>query len=270
MALDLKKLEQMKAADTRRQTSFVPRRAVTAQPVKPVAVAPMTKKAGLPKPVVKSVAAPVQGGKNLFDWMPPPIEGLSSNALTNSLMSYNPNNSSIPGVENQPFSTAGSLMPVIAGAVPQTIIPPQVNSKDSSLWGGVKDFFGFGDSKTPGVTGNTFSFSPMDGLKDVFKDASKWAQDAGMFDSTKDGVTTQGWAAPVMGGIKGIADSYMALEMYGLYKDSLENSKQQFAQNFGAQAKAVNTRLADRQAARHGNDPTRYASVQDYMAKNGV
>ena len=267
-ALDLNKLAQMRAADSRRQNSFVPRGAVTAQPV---AVAPMTKKAVLPKPVVKPIAAPVQGGNNLFNGMPSPIEKESLNTFTNSLMSYNPNNSSVlGGAANQPFSIAGNPMPSIAGAVPQNIIPPQVNPTDGSLWGGVKDFLGFGDSKTPGVTGDTFNFSPMDGLKDVFKDAGKWAQESGMLDSTKDGVTKQGWAAPVMGGIKGIADSYMAMEMFGLYKDSLENSKKQFAQNFNAQAKSVNTRLADRQAARYGNDPTRYESVQDYMAKNGV
>lgn len=269
-ALDLNKLAQMKAADTSRQTSFVPKRAVTAQPVKPVARVPMAKKAVLPTKGVSPVAgmgnlvaAPAQGGNNPFVSLPKPTQPA---AYVDRLSQFSPE------------SLLQPILPSVAAPYTQPLDPrlisknltPQVNPTDVSLWDKAKGFFGFGDSKTPATTGSTFDFSPMEGLKDVFKGANTWAKEAGMFDSTKDGITTQGWAAPVMGGIKGIADSYMAMEMYGLYKDSLENSKQQFAQNFGAQAKAVNSRLADRQAARVANNPNAHASVNDYMAKWGV
>lgn len=79
-----------------------------------------------------------------------------------------------------------------------------------------------------------------------------------------------GWGNMAMGAAGGIFNAWNGMKMYGLAKDTLEQNKQQFAQNFGAQQKMTNARLEDRQAARVASNPGAYQSVGDYMKKNGV
>ena len=88
---------------------------------------------------------------------------------------------------------------------------------------------------------------------------------------TKDG--NQGWGTTAMGAAGGLYNAWMGMKQYGLAKDTLETNKQQFAQNFAAQQKMTNSRLADRQASRIGSSGgtnANYQSVGDYMKNNGV
>lgn len=88
---------------------------------------------------------------------------------------------------------------------------------------------------------------------------------------TKDG--NQGWGTTAMGAAGGLYNAWMGMKQYGLAKDALDTNKQQFAQNFAAQQKMTNARLADRQASRIGSSGgtnANYESVGDYMKKYGV
>jgi len=75
-----------------------------------------------------------------------------------------------------------------------------------------------------------------------------------------------GWGNMALGAAGGAFNAWMGMKQYGLAKDTLEQNKQQF----GAQQKMANSRMADRQAARVANNPGAYQSVGDYMKKNGI
>ena len=61
------------------------------------------------------------------------------------------------------------------------------------------------------------------------------------------------------------------MQMYGIAKDTLENNKAQFAQNYAAQRTTTNNALEDRQRSRINSSTTgSYESVGDYMKKHAV
>lgn len=104
----------------------------------------------------------------------------------------------------------------------------------------------------------------------VMQQFGDWIKQSGFLNSTKDGITSQGWGAPALGLASGLASAWMGAKQYNLAKDSLAASKDQFAKNFGAQQKTTNAALNDRQAARVASNPGAYASVSDYMKQYGI
>jgi hypothetical protein len=98
-----------------------------------------------------------------------------------------------------------------------------------------------------------------------------WFKDSGFFGSTAaDGAKTQGWGGTALGVGQGIANLYMGMKQYGLAKDQLAFSKDQFNKNYAAQQKTINAQMQDRQAARVASNPGAYQSVGDYMKQNGI
>lgn len=114
-------------------------------------------------------------------------------------------------------------------------------------------------------------FIPQMGAQGVGLDPK--ASSGSIWDSflSKDG--NQGWGNAAAGAAGGIFNAFMGMKQYGLAKDTLEQNKQQFAQNFDAQRSMTNSRMEDRQRARIGSSGgtnANYQSVGDYMNKNGV
>jgi hypothetical protein len=71
-----------------------------------------------------------------------------------------------------------------------------------------------------------------------------------LFGSQTPGAQTQGWAAPALGTLSGLASAWMGMQQYGLAKDALKEGKRQFNLNYDAQKKSYNNELEDRQNAR--------------------
>ncbi len=105
----------------------------------------------------------------------------------------------------------------------------------------------------------------------MFKGVGDWFKSSGFVGSTDGkGVTTQGWGGTALGIGQGLANAFMGMKQYGLAKDQLQFSKDQFNRNFQAQQKTTNARLEDRQAARVASNPGAYQSVGDYMKRYGI
>ena len=73
-----------------------------------------------------------------------------------------------------------------------------------------------------------------------------------------------------LGTLSGLGNAYMGMKQYGLAKDSLKQSKQQFAMNYDAQRQTTNSASEDRQRARVASNPGAYESVDTYMDKNRI
>jgi len=80
----------------------------------------------------------------------------------------------------------------------------------------------------------------------------------------------QGYGSLGLGAASGLFNAWLGMQQYGVAKDSLAASKNQFALNYEAQRTTTNADLQDRQAARVASNPTAYQSVGDYMAQNSV
>lgn len=99
-----------------------------------------------------------------------------------------------------------------------------------------------------------------------------------MFGGINDqGVATQGWVSPVLGGVSSLAQSWLGMQMLDQKKEELALQKEAFGfqKDFTTyqannQAQLLNTQMSDRQAARVGANPNAYESVGDYMKKNEV
>lgn len=93
-----------------------------------------------------------------------------------------------------------------------------------------------------------------------------------LFDKTDTatGIKTQGLAMPLIGGASALMSGILGFKQYGLQKDALKQSKKEFEMNWGAQQKAVNSQMEDRQRARVASNPNAYQSVGDYMKQNGI
>ena len=95
----------------------------------------------------------------------------------------------------------------------------------------------------------------------------------GNFLSKKDpitGITDQGWGGMALSAAQGIGSAYMGMKQYGLAKDSFDEGKRRYNQDYAAQKTLTNGSLEDRQRARVASNGSAYQSVGDYMQKNGV
>lgn len=81
---------------------------------------------------------------------------------------------------------------------------------------------------------------------------------------------TNGWGMPALNFGNSLYNVWAGMEKLDLGKKQLRENKRQFDLNFGNQASLTNTRLRDRQTARHAFDPSRYESPEAYMQKNAV
>ena len=98
----------------------------------------------------------------------------------------------------------------------------------------------------------------------------------GLFNSwfTKDAIIgkngQQGWGNLALGALQGIGGAYMGMKQYGLAKDALAQSQNQFNINYNAQRQTTNTQLEDRQRARVAATGGTAESVDSYMARNRI
>jgi hypothetical protein len=83
-------------------------------------------------------------------------------------------------------------------------------------------------------------------------------------------VTDQGWGMPALGAAQGLFNSWLGLKQYGLAKDQLAQSKQEFGLNYDAQRSTTNSQLEDRQRARVASNSGAYESVGNYMSQYGI
>ena len=81
-----------------------------------------------------------------------------------------------------------------------------------------------------------------------------------------------GWGGMALGVGNGLASAYMGMQQYGLARDTLNQHKAEYAANYDAQKRTTNASMEDRQAGRiaAAGPNSRYQSVGDYMAKNGI
>ena len=94
-------------------------------------------------------------------------------------------------------------------------------------------------------------------------DVAQKVTEPGMF--SQDGIGTFGLKLAT-----GLGGLYLGMKNYGLMKDQLDFAKDQFNNNWLAQAKTYNTRLEDRQRARYQSNQSAYVSPSEYMDKNRI
>lgn len=156
-----------------------------------------------------------------------------------------------------PNAPVGAMSLPGSYAPPAPVINTAVTARPSFSDAG----FDAANGITPGWTGSDSasggSFDFMGALKNLFGGAT----------GTKE---APGWGNLALGAGSAILNGYMGMKQYGLAKESLNQSKEQFRLNYEAQKGLTNSQLADRQAARLAADPNSGASVADYMAKYGV
>lgn len=120
-------------------------------------------------------------------------------------------------------------------------------------------------SAQPFQVGAPAGLSGMDWFKDKFSNM-------GLFDTTDEatGIKTQGMGGLALGAMQGLGNGFLAMQNYGLARDSFNESKDQFNRNFAATQKTANSALEDRQRARVASNPGAYQSIGEYMKQNGV
>lgn len=80
----------------------------------------------------------------------------------------------------------------------------------------------------------------------------------------------QGWGGLALGAAQGLGNAFMGMKQYGLAKDTLQNTRDQFNMNYGAQRDLTNSQLEDRQRARVTATAGGAESVEDYMKRNRI
>lgn len=80
----------------------------------------------------------------------------------------------------------------------------------------------------------------------------------------------QGWGNLALGAAQGIGGAYMGMKQYGLARDALAQSQNQFNQNYAAQRQTINTQLEDRQRARVAASAGQAESVDSYLDRNRI
>ena len=93
---------------------------------------------------------------------------------------------------------------------------------------------------------------------------SMWSMDSFLGNATQ-----KGWGGLGIQGLGGAASLYMGMQQYGLAKDALAQSKEQYAKNYAAQQSMTNASLSDRQIARNAAGPG-YQDTAGYMAQYGI
>lgn len=72
-------------------------------------------------------------------------------------------------------------------------------------------------------------------------------------------------------GVAGLAgNAFMGMQQYGMARQALRQSQDQFNKNFAAQRQTLNTAMEDRQRARVASNPGAYESVGEYMERNRI
>lgn len=84
------------------------------------------------------------------------------------------------------------------------------------------------------------------------------------------GPDQMGWGQLGLGTVGTLGNLYMGMQQYGMARDQLRENRRQFDLNYGNQRDMINTRLADRQAARVASNPNAYQSVGEYMDQNRI
>lgn len=115
--------------------------------------------------------------------------------------------------------------------------------------------------------GSSFGSGALDWLKSFPN--SDWGK-AILGSKNTDGSTTMGLGSLALGGASALGNLYMGMKQFGLMKDQLDLAKSSFAKNWDAQKTAINTQLADRQAARVASNSGAYESLDSYMKKNSI
>lgn len=80
----------------------------------------------------------------------------------------------------------------------------------------------------------------------------------------------QGWGGLALGALSGLGSTFMGMKNYGLAKDSLNQSREQFDKNYAAQRSTINTQLEDRQRARVSATNGTAESVDSYLQRNRI
>ena len=121
---------------------------------------------------------------------------------------------------------------------------------------------------SPAISGN----SPSDWLNQLqmSNGATGGGGLGGLFDGFLGKNGQQGWGNLALGALNGIGGAYMGMKQYGLAKDALAQSQNQFNKNYNAQRQTMNTQLEDRQRARVAATDGRAESVDSYMERNRI
>ena len=129
-------------------------------------------------------------------------------------------------------------------------------------------FGGFGDGL--GIQAPQFNQTQL--AASIKKNTNNNQAGGGWF--TKDAIIgkdgQQGWGNLALGALQGIGGAYMGMKQYGLAKDALAQSQNQFNLNYNAQRQTTNTQLEDRQRARVAATGGTAESVDSYMARNRI
>ena len=105
----------------------------------------------------------------------------------------------------------------------------------------------------------------------LFAGLGNWFKDSGFLQTKNpDGSISGGWGSLGLNALQGGLNAYMGMKQYGLAKDSLAFSKEQFNKNYAAQRAMTNSSLEDRQNARIAANPNAYESTASYMSKYGI
>lgn len=139
-------------------------------------------------------------------------------------------------------------------AMPNTVIPDGFDSQFTPSLGAYGGTGSLGLSDWMGQSGGLGGGGFMDSLRS-----------SGFLGT--DG--NQGWGGAALGAIGGLGNAFMSMRNYGLARDALASSKDQFNKNYAAQRDTINTQLEDRQRARVAANPNS-ESVESYLARNRI
>lgn len=134
-----------------------------------------------------------------------------------------------------------------------------LNSDTSS---DISNLLNFGESK--GGNGNGLRFGETSNyLPDALKAGSNtgfsWFGDA----------NNPAQFGNVVNGALGAGKLFMGMQQYGLAKEQLAQSKEQYAKNYAAQKSMTNSALSDRQIARNASG-SGYQDTAGYMSQYGI
>lgn len=95
-------------------------------------------------------------------------------------------------------------------------------------------------------------------------------KDSGIIGGTNpDGTKFDGWGGTAVGLLQALNAFGMGNRQLKLSKSMVDDARNQFAMNYGAQRQTLNTQLEDRQRTRVAANPNR-ESVESYMARNRI
>lgn len=86
------------------------------------------------------------------------------------------------------------------------------------------------------------------------------AASGSMWDSMIGTKEAPGWGGLALGAASGLSNAFMGMKTYGLAKDSFNENKRQYNQNYAAQRDMTNGRLDDQAAARLAANPNAYVN----------